>query len=356
MPKLALVFSILVGVLAATAAPAAAELRYETADWTFVAPDEIGTQADLELSARQVQLCTDELKRLLGYRRPDIEKFAMRWLPGTTNVAGATETGVLNFYVPGYRMIDPIARTFRESVVAQGRCYGPHEATHVLTWESFALAWASEGFATFTDRLYDVPWRCCGTPPATQQCSAGGYTTGSASRPYSNLSPFFADDGSYHTAACFWWEVHRIGGFPAVRALLASLRARRPLTTGQLVVQHANVIAGTDLRPVLARYGFGPGELEAAPPPPGPRMCTRLGTDAAEVLTGGGGSDVLCGVGGGDRLRPGAGADVVRAGAGNDTIDARDGSADTLACGPGRDTVRADRRDRVARDCERVRR
>lgn len=37
-----------------------------------------------------------------------------------------------------------------------------------------------------------------------------------------------------------------------------------------------------------------------------------------------------------------------------DEIDARDGVARRVACGAGRDLVRADRRDRVARDCERV--
>ena len=47
-------------------------------------------------------------------------------------------------------------------------------------------------------------------------------------------------------------------------------------------------------------------------------------------------------------------ADVVRAEAGNDVIDVWGGGVDTVFCGPGRDTVHADRRDRIARDCERV--
>ena len=37
-------------------------------------------------------------------------------------------------------------------------------------------------------------------------------------------------------------------------------------------------------------------------------------------------------------------------------IDVRDGQPDTVACGAGRDTVKADRRDEVAGDCEVVRR
>jgi hypothetical protein len=43
------------------------------------------------------------------------------------------------------------------------------------------------------------------------------------------------------------------------------------------------------------------------------------------------------------------------AGAGNDTIHARNGRRDTIDCGAGRDTVWADRIDRLAH-CEIVRR
>ena len=38
----------------------------------------------------------------------------------------------------------------------------------------------------------------------------------------------------------------------------------------------------------------------------------------------------------------------------DDTIDARNGRRDTVTCGGGRDTVLADRFDRVDRTCERV--
>ena len=61
----------------------------------------------------------------------------------------------------------------------------------------------------------------------------------------------------------------------------------------------------------------------------------------------------------GDRIRGTAGSDSIRARRGADEIDLRRGGADALDCGPGRDTVlvgRADRDDRIARDCERVRR
>jgi hypothetical protein len=47
---------------------------------------------------------------------------------------------------------------------------------------------------------------------------------------------------------------------------------------------------------------------------------------------------------------------MLDAGTGNDRIAARDGTRDTIRCGPGRDTVVADRKDVVAWNCERVRR
>jgi Ca2+-binding RTX toxin-like protein len=62
-------------------------------------------------------------------------------------------------------------------------------------------------------------------------------------------------------------------------------------------------------------------------------------------LGGGRGDDVLVG---------GAGRDLLAAGAGRDLIRARDGRRDRIRCGAGFDRVRADRRDRVAGDCERV--
>ncbi|HEX2085244.1 MAG TPA: hypothetical protein VHF89_06140 [Solirubrobacteraceae bacterium] len=59
--------------------------------------------------------------------------------------------------------------------------------------------------------------------------------------------------------------------------------------------------------------------------------------------------------GGRDRIVAGGGRDVVAAGAGNDVVGVRGGGADQVSCGPGADVVRADRRDRVAADCETIR-
>jgi uncharacterized repeat protein (TIGR01451 family) len=70
-------------------------------------------------------------------------------------------------------------------------------------------------------------------------------------------------------------------------------------------------------------------------------------------LSGGDGNDVIDGGSGNDRITGGAGRDRITGGTGNDSIDVVDGSADTVNCGPGRDKVRLDSRDR-ARGCERV--
>ncbi|MCA1656289.1 MAG: PKD domain-containing protein, partial [Actinobacteria bacterium] len=71
-------------------------------------------------------------------------------------------------------------------------------------------------------------------------------------------------------------------------------------------------------------------------------------------LRGGTDGDQIFGGGSRDSLSGGPGADGISGGAGNDRIAARDGKRDGIRCGPGRDSVVADRLDRVARDCERV--
>jgi hypothetical protein len=348
------------GLLALTAAPVAgaAEIRAETADWALTAPDSLGTQADLELVARATQICTDEVKLLTGRRPANVRRFTMTWTPGPVGVAYGLPTGIVNNFTPGYRLIDPGARSFIESYVGRGRCFGPHEVAHVLTWESWGQAWANEGFATFLDRLYEsTSWSCCEAPVTSRlACDETGYTLAGERFAYTDLRSFAITTRHYHTAACFWVEVHRLGGFPAIRAVLASMRARRPRTTGELAVQHVSPILGADLRPALARYGFGPADLQSEPRPPGPLPCTRIGTDRADRLVGTPRADRLCGLAGADRLDGGAGRDVLEGGAGADTVSARDRARDTIRCGAGRDLAFVDRVDAVARDCERVRR
>jgi hypothetical protein len=116
----------------------------------------------------------------------------------------------------------------------------------------------------------------------------------------------------------------------------------------------------------------------APAPPPAPKSgtngVTRTGNAKANVLVGTALADVLRGLGGNDRLSGnagndklyggpgrdilsgGAGADLLDAGTGNDTVNARDNVKDTIRCGPGKDTVTADKKDMVTRDCETVKR
>jgi Tol biopolymer transport system component len=140
----------------------------------------------------------------------------------------------------------------------------------------------------------------------------------------------FASDGECHG----WPGVHTItpdGG--ELRRLTAVCRrdggARRDVLRGG---------RGPD-----ALYGHGGSdELDGAGGP--------------DFLQGGGGNDLVRGSGGDDRLYGGAGRDLLAGGGDEDLLVSRDGTADDVRCGTGRDTVRADRRDRIASDCERVER
>jgi N-acetylglucosamine-6-sulfatase len=136
----------------------------------------------------------------------------------------------------------------------------------------------------------------------------------------------------------------------------------------------ANRVARTRLVSLRRRLG------QLCSPPP-PTLCTMKGTTRADVLYGTPGFEVVCAYRGDDHVTADAGSDVVLAGrghddvygktgndrivggpgadwlfggAGNDTIDARDGQRDFVNCSTGRDTVLADRRDRLGRGCERV--
>ena len=116
-------------------------------------------------------------------------------------------------------------------------------------------------------------------------------------------------------------------------------------------------IVGTDEADVLT--GGGAGEV----------VFGRGGNDTIraggghDCLSGGAGNDVLRGEAGDDRLTGGRGADtlvggpgvnVYDAGSGNDVVDAKNGRAELVRCGPGRDTARLDRTDRSS-GCERKR-
>jgi RTX calcium-binding nonapeptide repeat (4 copies) len=78
------------------------------------------------------------------------------------------------------------------------------------------------------------------------------------------------------------------------------------------------------------------------------------GGSGRDAVSGGAGSDRLQGAAGGDRISGGSGRDTISGAAGNDRLSARDGVRDTVNCGSGRDTVRADTKDSINPNCERV--
>jgi Ca2+-binding RTX toxin-like protein len=82
--------------------------------------------------------------------------------------------------------------------------------------------------------------------------------------------------------------------------------------------------------------------------------CIR-GMNGRDRLFGGRDNDLIRGGAGRDRIVPGPGRDKVLGGGKADRIRSRDGRRDVVRCGRGRDTVLADRKDRL-RGCERIRR
>ena len=120
----------------------------------------------------------------------------------------------------------------------------------------------------------------------------------------------------------------------------------------------ANALTGTAARDVLSgtlsgeliRAGAGDDRVLGG----GGRDCLE-GQAGNDVLLGQAGADRLVGGPGADRLVGGAGRNSVSGGRGNDRVNAANGVRDRVDCGRGRDTVTADRADRL-HGCERVRR
>ncbi len=91
------------------------------------------------------------------------------------------------------------------------------------------------------------------------------------------------------------------------------------------------------------------------------------GGSGNDKLSGGTGNDIVNGDAGNDRITGGGGNDALVGGSGNDFFDARDSARnagrfsrlaqrakakDSVNCGKGKDRVKADRNDKVAKNCE----
>lgn len=107
----------------------------------------------------------------------------------------------------------------------------------------------------------------------------------------------------------------------------------------------ANALRGTPLGDLLR--GLGGNDVLTG----GAADDCLFGGPGNDRLDGGTGNDKLDGGTGNDRLTGGAGANKISAGPGNDTVLARNGVKDTVDCGRGRDTVKADKVDKLV-GCE----
>ena len=89
----------------------------------------------------------------------------------------------------------------------------------------------------------------------------------------------------------------------------------------------------------------------------GPKGDIIFAERGVDVTYGGDGSDDLWAMAHKDvERKAGEPADTLHGENGNDRFHVRDGEADTVNCGAGFDVVFADRKDKVATDCEQVRR
>ena len=124
--------------------------------------------------------------------------------------------------------------------------------------------------------------------------------------------------------------------------------------------------AGTDtvdyaLRVGAVRVSIGAGANDGRPgegDDVGADVENVDGGENDDVLRGNGPANVLRGNGGGDVLEGRGGDDTLSGGSGPDRLEARDGNrfVDRVRCGGGADVAVADAGDRVAADCEHVRR
>lgn len=119
----------------------------------------------------------------------------------------------------------------------------------------------------------------------------------------------------------------------------------------------ADALTGTPFLDFLVGAG-GPDRLAGRQS--GDRIDAGPGADnvdggwGPDTLLGGPGDDRIRGSLGWDTIAGGTGRDTIDAGRGNDTVDVRDGVRDVVRCGARVDVVRADHRDVVTGDCERV--
>lgn len=126
-----------------------------------------------------------------------------------------------------------------------------------------------------------------------------------------------------------------------------------PVVTGRNGQATVTAADSTTLRATRPAQGDIPSEpLEVCVESKLARCPDRRG----DTFVGTGSADAIRATAGPDLIRPRGGRDLVKARDGDDRVRARGGGRDRVNCGPGRDVVKADRRDRVAANCEVVKR
>lgn len=154
-----------------------------------------------------------------------------------------------------------------------------------------------------------------------------------------------SDNGGGITVAVVWRSGRCANTFTA--------RAGRDVFRGTSAGDLVNGLTGNDILSGLGGadcLSGGPGNDRITGGDGNDRLS---GGDGNDTIGGDAGNDSIDGGAGNDQLAGGSGADTISAGSGNDGVNAADGVRDLVDCGAGRDTVRADRRDRLKR-CEKV--
>ena len=91
------------------------------------APDSLGTQADLELNATAVQICTDEIHKLVGHRPPSPDRFSWTFLiagDDAPQYTAASTQGIVTQVHSDYRLVSDESREFRERWSARASVSG----------------------------------------------------------------------------------------------------------------------------------------------------------------------------------------------------------------------------------------
>jgi hypothetical protein len=201
------------------------------------------------------------------------------------------------------------------------------------------------GTAARNSLLVATPGSWTGTTPMTfsyqwQRCSTPTACTSITRATLSTYRPVVEDVGKRLRVVVT--AGNGAGSATATSAVTAVVSAKGPVSLTGVTRRGTSKndrLVGTPRRDVLS--GLGGND-------------TISGLAENDTISGDAGNDVLSGDAGNDQLNGGAGRDRILGGAGNDTVAALDGAVDTIDCGAGRDAVRADRFDKVAKNCERV--